>query len=66
MADLQNPLNDSHCTTLDCVLQRIADTQTLVSKCQNCGLDTSAAAAELQRQYELASKLKATFFPNNP
>ena len=64
MADIANPLTDSHCNTLDCVLQRISETQALVSKCQNCGMDVSAAQEELTRQYNLASRLKATFFPN--
>lgn len=61
--NLQQPLNPQHCTTLDCVLKRAAELQQLIDKCTDCGLDTSAAQEEVNRQVQTATAIKRNFFP---
>lgn len=61
-----HPLTPAHCDTIDCALKQIQHTQELIDKCTNCGLDTSAAQEELNRQRKLAESLKQQFFPNRP
>lgn len=58
-----SPLTPQHCTTLDCVLQRAAELQQLIDKCTDCGLDTSAAQEEVNRQVQTATAIKRNFFP---
>jgi len=64
-SNLSQPLGQQHCTTLDCVLQRAVELKQLIAKCQDCGLDTSAATEEVQRQVDVASAIKRNFFPQS-
>jgi hypothetical protein len=60
----QCPLDDKHCQALDKSLTIIANARKLAQDCIDCGLPMEDAMAEIKAREELATKLKAKFFPN--
>jgi hypothetical protein len=62
-----NPLlNDQHCACLDNVLASVQQTGQLLAECKNCGLPVDDYIAQNEAQRQLATRLKASFFPANP
>jgi hypothetical protein len=59
-------LNDQHCACLDAVLQSVAQTGKLLQDCKDCGLNVDDFIAQVDAQRNLATALKAKFFPQNP
>ena len=57
-------LGDEECACLDRVLARTPALIQLAQQCENCGWDVSSARAALEEQQAIATKAKATFFPN--
>lgn len=58
------PLNDKHCEALDKALTVAANARQLAQDCVDCGLPMHDALAEIKAREDLATKLKAKFFPN--
>lgn len=56
-------LSDQQCQCLDQVLQSIAHTRELASKCKDCGLDMTQIESELDMQQKLAEGIKRNFAP---
>jgi hypothetical protein len=61
--DYNCPLGDSHCNALDKALQMAAQARQLAQDCVDCGLPMEDALNEIKAREELATKLKAKFFP---
>jgi hypothetical protein len=59
-------LNDQHCACIDAVLASIQQTGQLIAQCQSCGLPVEDELAANEAQRQLATRLKAAFFPANP
>lgn len=59
------PLTAEHLAKLDQVLSSCAQTQAMIDKCKAAGLDVSQAETENQSQQQLATALKASFFPGS-
>ena len=61
---IKKALGDEECACLDRVLQRTPAIVELARKCEDCGWDVSAARQTLEEQLSIATKAKATFFPD--
>lgn len=64
ITEIKHSLGDEECACLDRVLARTPQLLQLAAACENCGWDVSAAQAALAEQHQIATKAKATFFPN--
>jgi hypothetical protein len=58
------PLGDQHCEALDKALAAAAKARQLSQDCIDCGLPFEDALGEVKAREELATKLKAKFFPH--
>jgi hypothetical protein len=63
---LQHPLNDGHRDNINAVLGRTPNALELAKACEHCGLDVTEAKSVLTQQHDMATKMKATFFPYQP
>lgn len=61
-----NPLKQEDCDALNCVLQSTPDSLELAKVCEECGLDVSDLRGSIQAQHDMATKMKAAFFPYEP
>jgi hypothetical protein len=68
MAEQQrnNPLTDEHLTKLNRLIQECTATREYLRKCENCGLNVEPEQHKNNQQLDVATKLKAAFFPNEP
>jgi hypothetical protein len=66
MASRQPTLTDQHAAVLTSVCKSCQDTHELIQKAQAAGLDMSEYHQQNQAQLLLATKLKASFFPQSP
>jgi hypothetical protein len=62
--DYKCPLGDEHCQLLDKALQTAAQARQLAQDCVDCGLPMHDELAAIKNREELATALKAKFFPN--
>lgn len=60
----ENPLGQTHYDALNRVLQRSVLLHDLLHKCKSCDMDVSEPHDLVTQQHAKATKLKATFFPN--
>lgn len=60
------PLGDEHCALLSQVCASCVGTGEVLDKLDKAGLDVSDRQSRNDGQYDLASKLKAAFFPDRP
>lgn len=58
-----HPLKDEHLALLNSVLENVPQAIQLAKSCQDCGLDTTDYIQQLEAQREMATRLKAKFFP---
>lgn len=61
-----NPLSDEHCQCLDKVLASVGPALELAKACKDCGLNVDEYEQQLQTQQQIATNLKAKFFPHRP
>lgn len=64
MATASGPLNDSHCQTIDCTLERIHELRQLLDKCERCGLPCDSVRDELNARQARLEAYKREFFPD--
>lgn len=57
-------LTNGHLQTLNSVLSECAKTRELCEACVKCGINIDPEQAKNAEQESIASRLKATFFPN--
>lgn len=63
---MNNPLTPEHCACLNKVLEQSGPAIDLAKACKECGLDSDEYLNQLTAQKDMATKLKAKFFPNIP
>lgn len=57
------PLDQAHLDMINANLRALHDSQDLLARCVNCGLDVTEYKAEYDRQTALFTALKQEFFP---
>lgn len=63
---MNGPLTASHLPAINRALQTLADIQTVVSKCKNCGIDLAEAQQMIDMQRETLLSIKREFLtPDN-
>lgn len=60
------PLTEEHYQTINAVLEGCSMIDELLHKCQSAGLNVDAQAKQNQQRKQLASGIKAAFFPDRP
>jgi hypothetical protein len=60
------PLNNTHLDAMNKVLASIPPALDLAQACQDCGWDVSEHIAQLEAQRQMATNVKAKFFPMAP
>lgn len=58
------PLGDQHCAALDKSLDQLAQARQIAQDCVDCGLPFHDQLQEIKAREQLASNLKAKFFPH--
>lgn len=66
MIDKNNPLKPDDLEKLNRLLKSCAATKELLNKCTACGLNVEKEVYDNNQQIDVASKIKATFFPDQP
>lgn len=61
-----SPLNESHYTVLQTVLQGCSIIDELTGRCQQAGLDVNKYVKDNTARKTLAAGLKQAFFPDRP
>lgn len=65
MASDQFVLSDQHCACIDAALASIAQTTKLLQDCKSCGIPVDDYIAQNEAQRQLATQIKARFFPTS-
>lgn len=60
----RGPLGDEHLKLLNKVLESCRDTEQLCDQCASCHLDVDRERDKNREQREIATRIKAVFFPN--
>lgn len=63
---VQSPLKPDDCTNLNGCLQHAVGTSELIEKCKKCGMPVEEYEAINNAHKDMATNIKAQFFPNNP
>ena len=59
------PLTDEHLKLLNRILESCSQTEQLCEQCASCHLDVDRERDKNREQREIATRIKAVFFPNS-
>lgn len=59
----QGPLTDAHLKLLNKLIEACAETEKYCSMCEECQLDVSPERKKNREQMDIATRIKARFFP---
>lgn len=57
------PLTDKHLATLNKLIAACTETERFCKDCEECGLDVTPERRKNAEQLDIASRIKAKFFP---
>lgn len=58
------PLSEEHCDCLDQCARDLAQIESVLQRCQECGLNVNSLAEKCSSQQRLIGMLKEKFFPH--